>query len=247
MRTTTLFFSFALMVSASLPAGAQEFRFTGRAMIADGSVVYEEHHAVNGTCKEGIFRPQDHRVDYHEPGAEERFAQKLLDYRASALRPSVNFVQPLFDEAMEITYPEAGTLDIHWQTPRDDSERFQVRYSSDTVVDSGFDNLVRQNWQSVVAGQSVDFRFLGPTRGDHYGFVLESVESDLLDADHKVQIRPTGIVLRFLVNPIVLGYNDAGALTDYIGLTNIRKNQNENYTAHIRYLVDAYPDCELIP
>jgi hypothetical protein len=114
-------------------------------------------------------------------------------------------------------------------------------------VDAGFDNFVRQNWQSVVAGEPVEFRFLGPTRGEHYGFVLERVENDRVNADHVVQIRPTGMVLRFLVDPIVLGYSNSGALSDYLGLTNIRKNQDENYTAHIRYKVNTTPDCELTP
>jgi hypothetical protein len=77
--------------------------------------------------------------------------------------------------------------------------------------------------------------------------VLERVENEQIDADHVVQIRPTGMVLRFLVDPIVLGYNNAGALSDYLGLTNIRKNQDENYTAHIRYSVQTSPDCELTP
>ena len=246
MRHTTVTVSIALMATA-LPAVAQDFRFTGTATTGDGSVIYEERHAVDGTCEDGVFRPQQHEVAYHKPDTEESFARKTLEYEASVLRPAVDFSQPTFDENMEITYPEPETLVINWQTPRGDSERFEVDYTPNTVVDSGFDNFVRQNWQSVVAGESVEFRFLGPTRGEHYGFVLERVESDRVDADHVVQIRPTGMVVRFLVDPIVLGYNNSGALSDYLGLTNIRKNQDENYTAHIRYSVGTYPDCELTP
>ena len=246
MRHTTVTVSLAMLATA-LPAVAQDFRFTGTATTGDGSVIYEERHAVDGTCEDGVFRPQQHEVAYHKPDTEESFARKTLEYEASVLRPAVDFSQPTFDENMEITYPEPETLVINWQTPRGDSERFEVDYTPNTVVDSGFDNFVRQNWQSVVAGESVEFRFLGPTRGEHYGFVLERVESDRVDADHVVQIRPTGMVVRFLVDPIVLGYNNSGALSDYLGLTNIRKNQDENYTAHIRYSVGTYPDCELTP
>ena len=246
MRNETVMVTLALM-AASLPAVAQDFRFTGTATTDSGSVIYEERHAVSGTCEDGIFRPQQHDVAYHKPDAEESFASKALEYDASVLRPTVDFSQPTFDEKMEITYPEPETLLINWQTPRGDSERFEVAYPPNTVVDAGFDNFVRQNWQSVVAGEPVEFRFLGPTRGEHYGFVLERVENDRLDADHVVQIRPTGMVLRFLVDPIVLGYSDSGALSDYLGLTNIRKNQDENYTAHIRYSVETSPDCELTP
>lgn len=244
MRTRPLIVSFALM-AAALPAVAQDFRFTGTATTGSGNVIYEERHAVDGTCEGGIFRPRQHEVAYHKPGSEESFARKSLEYEASVLRPTVDFLQPTFDEKMKITYPEPDTLVINWQTPGGDSERFQVEYPPNTVVDAGFDNFVRQNWQSVLAGNPVEFRFLGPTRGEHYPFVLERVENEQIDAEHVVQIRPTGMVLRFLVDPIVLGYNNSGALSDYLGLTNIRKNQDENYTAHIRYSVQTSPDCEL--
>ncbi|WP_296931288.1 hypothetical protein [uncultured Marinobacter sp.] len=246
MRYESLSVSFVFLATA-LPALAQDFRFTGTATANDGRVLYEERHSVDGTCEEGVFRPQEHQVAYHKPDSEESFASKTLEYKTSVLRPTVEFVQPTFDEKMEITYPEPETLVIDWQTPQGDSERFQVAFPSDTVVDAGFDNFVRQNWESVVAAEPVEFRFLGPTRGEHYGFVLERVENDQVDADHVVQIRPTGMVLRFLVDPIVLGYNDSGSLSDYLGLTNIRKNQDENYTAHIRYSVETTPDCELTP
>lgn len=236
-----------VLMATTLPASAQDFRFTGTATTGNGNVIYEERHTVDGTCMDGIFRPQQHAVAYHEPGEQESFAHKALDYEASVLRPIVEFVQPTFGEEMEVSYPEPETLLIEWQTPQGDSKKFEVEYPPDTVVDSGFDNFVRQNWRSVVAGESVEFRFLGPTRGEHYGFVLERAENDQLNADHVVQIRPTGMVLRFLVAPIVLGYSDSGALSDYLGLTNIRKNRDENYTAHIRYFVDTYPDCELTP
>ncbi len=66
-----------------------------------------------------------------------------------------------------------------------------------------------------MAGESLPFQFLAPTRGDYYGFVLEPAPEARLDADVVIQIRPTSLVLRFLVSPIVLGYNQNGALTHY--------------------------------
>ena len=115
------------------------------------------------------------------------------------------------------------------------------------MVDGGFDTFVRQHWAEVTNDESVEFRFLAPTRGKHYAFILEPVESTNVVADHILQIRPIGMVLRFLVEPIILGYNAGGALTDYYGLTNIRKNLDTNHTAHIRYTVEKYPDCALTP
>ncbi|WP_273203529.1 hypothetical protein [Marinobacter subterrani] len=246
MRNTTGIISAALLV-ASMPLLAKDYSFTGKATGPDGNLLYQEQHTINGTCQNGSFRPQQHRVDYLNPGESEPFAWKDLDYNTSVIRPRVHFVQPGFDETLTIRYPQPGTLTVKWDTPSEGSKRFEVDYPDGTVVDSGFDNLVRKHWPSVLAGESIKFRFLAPTRGEHYGFVLEKAESDKVKADHVLQIRPTSMVVGFLIDPIVLGYNNRGALTDYYGLTNIRKNQDSNYNAHIRYTINTYPDCELTP
>lgn len=238
----------ALMLPAlSSPVSANTFEFTGTAKAENGDTLYQEIHRIDGNCEQGAFEPQSHTVDYRKPGADGSFATKTLEYPGSPVRPVVDFAQPDFDERMEIRYPSEDELTINWQTPSGDAELFTVSLNDRVVVDAGFDHFVRQNWQAVQGGESVEFRFLGPTRGEHYGFVLEPASSNQIDAEHVVQIRPTSLVLRVLVDPILLGYNAQGALTDYLGLTNIRQNPDENYNAHIQYQVEQYPECELTP
>ncbi|WP_227519522.1 hypothetical protein [Marinobacter sp. ANT_B65] len=77
--------------------------------------------------------------------------------------------------------------------------------------------------------------------------MLEPAQSQIVDADHLVQIRPDSLVLKLLVDPIILGYNSRGALTAYAGLTNVRENRDQNYSATILYTVSTYPICGLIP
>ena len=237
----------SLVSLAVMPVLAADMAFTGTAKTETGDILYQEKHRVSGSCQEGVFRPQDHQIGYHRPEADETFASKELAYPDSVIRPTVEFLQPDFSESLSIQYPSPDTLAIEWQKPSKELKRYDVTYNQDVVVDAGFDTLVRQHWGEVTNGESVDFRFLAPTRGEHYAFVLEPVESSRVVSDHVLQIRPTGIVLRFLVEPIILGYNADGALTDYYGLTNIRKNLDTNHTAHIRYAVEKYPDCALTP
>lgn len=73
----------------------------------------------------------------------------------------------------------------------------------------------------------------------------EPVKHPDIQADYTFRIRPASTLLGFLVDPITLGYSKRGALTDYLGLTNIRKNPDTNYTAHIHYSVSTWPECEL--
>jgi len=236
----------ALAVLA-MPASASQFTFTGTAKSNADTVLYQEVHRVDGHCAEGVFEPRSHSVNYRKGPGESPFATKQMSYENSSLRPDVDFRQPDFNEVMRITYPESDRLNIEWQTPSGKVEKYRVSFDERLVVDAGFDHLVRANWDKVTRGESVEFRFLGPTRGEHYGFVLEPTSNDQLNSDVVLRIRPTSLVLRFLVDPIVLGYNNDGALTEYLGLTNIRENADTNFTAHIRYEVEQYPDCELTP
>lgn len=237
----------ATLLACSFPlAGiAADMRFTGEATPLDSdNVIYEERHHVQGDCTAGHFRPTSHTVAYVR-GDGETFAKKTLTYDQSPLRPSVDFQQPEFSEVMDIRNRDDSEMVIRWQTPEGDTKTSTVAVSKKLVADAGFDNLVREYWPDVTSGGAVKFGFLAPTRGKAYSFVLEPADDDRINAAHTVRIEPSGTLLGLLVDPILLGYNENGALTDYLGLTNIRKDKDTNYTAHIRYTVETTPDCEL--
>ncbi|MGO1500875.1 MAG: hypothetical protein ACTHWH_06280 [Marinobacter sp.] len=229
------------------PVSADIFAFTGFAQSNHGSELYEERHQVEGSCESGMFRPLKHLVEYRHSGAEKIFATKRLDYSQSAVRPTMNYQQPDFQESLEVTYPDSGSVAIKWQQPDGDTKRSSVEISENMVVDAGFNSLVRRDWDKIVNGEQIEFRFLAPTRGTDYALVFEPTDNPNIKADYVVQIRPDSFVLDFLMDPITLGYNEKGALTAYSGLTNVRENANKNYTATILYTVDTYPKCELIP
>lgn len=241
-------------ILAGVPAIAQanaEFRFTGSAN--GDNAMYREEHRVQGVCYGSQFKPQSHKIEYFDASSDSPFASKRLRYdrdnQPSLLRPEVEFVQPRFNERLTVGY-DSGNIDIEWQSGAQELKQFSLDSNNNLVVDSGFDNLVRQNWQAVVDGGSVNFEFLAPTRGSYYSFVMESVNNSgdraRIRADHLIQIRPTSLFLRVVVDPILLGYNQQGALTHYSGLTNIRRNQQENIQADITYNITEYPPCPLL-
>jgi len=232
---------------ASAPVFATTLEFQGKATGENGQELYTEHHQSTGECTGGLFRPGEHQVDYRKPGNDDVFASKRLMFPDSALRPAVTFTQPDFDEKLTIEYPGENRAAIKWRDLSGSQKDYSVTFDQRLVVDSGFDHLIRAEWDKLRDGQQIKFRFLGPTRGEHYGFVAEAVTNTDITADLVVKLRPTGIFLSMLVDPIVLGYNSRGALTDYQGMTNIRKDEDTNHTAHIRYQVTRYPDCPLVP
>jgi len=115
------------------------------------------------------------------------------------------------------------------------------------VIDAAFDVLMRQELGRLRAGESLSFQFLAPTRGSFYEFVAEPLSRhEAIDASLVVRVRPAGFILRWLVDPLYLGYDRHGRLSDYRGLTNIRKDSEANHRAHIRYRHGPDP-CALTP
>ena len=232
---------------AAAPVAATTVEFQGSATDESGQLLYKEHHRMDGECTDGRFQPREHNVEYQLPDDGAVFARKRLTFPNSPLRPILAFSQLDFDESLTIDYPKQDRAAIEWLTPSGGQENFSVKFDQRLVVDSGFDHLIRAEWPTLMAGERIEFRFLAPTRGEHYGFVVEPISDKDIEADLVVRLRPTSVFLRLLVDPIVLGYNSRGALTDYRGLTNIRRNADDNHSAHIRYQPKRYPDCPLVP
>ncbi|MEX0603442.1 MAG: hypothetical protein WD623_07160 [Marinobacter sp.] len=246
----------ALALLGSLPsmAAAQSdntslWEFTGRAFDInnDDVLLYEERHQVEGECVNSTWQPMSHQVKYFRDDEESAFATKTLSYTESSLRPSFEFHQSEFDERMVVANRDDRQLDIAWKTNKGEKKTFETPVNQSVVADAGFDNFVRRSWPMIQANETVDFRFLAPTRGEHYAFVLEQTSDSRVSADLVLEIRPSGFVTRFLVDPIILGYGADGALTDYVGLTNVRENADQNFTAHIRYQTKTAVDCSLTP
>ncbi len=235
----------AVLMNPAPAMAATTMAFTGTASNPNGHTLYRETHDIEGVCQQGVFRPQKDTVTYLKPPGGTGFASKTLSYDASVLRPVVDFQQPTVGEFITITYPQPDNVKVSWklsgQTPRTST----LSDPGAAVVDAGFDNLVRKHWQGLISGRPVTFSFLAPTRGEFYRFILEPVKHPDIQADYTFRIRPASTLLGFLVDPITLGYSKRGALTDYLGLTNIRKNPDTNYTAHIHYSVSTWPECEL--
>lgn len=230
------------------PALASEtFRFEGAAYDTSNNLIYRERHEVEGECRAGSWHPVKQTVDYTSPEGDKPFASKTLRYPDSLIRPQVDFRQPEHDENLSITPTGDNTIEIEWQQGNGDPSQWTLDVKDALVADAGFDHFIRQSWPELTTGSRVSFRFLAPTRGSDYGFVAEPADNRDIRADHVFRIRPSGLMLRLLVDPIYLGYNSSGFLTHYSGLGNIRENAEQNYTVMIRYQSDSSPGCPLLP
>ncbi|WP_328189949.1 hypothetical protein [Marinobacter sp. OP 3.4] len=209
-------------------------------------VIYQEFHEVSGTCTDGWWQPDRQDVRYVRPDDDKAFATKVLTYPNSLQTPDVDFRQPSFGERLGIVRRD-DILAIDWSIEGEDGGDWTLNPGPDLVIDAGFDHFIRANWTTLTSGDSVAFRFLAPTRGEAYDFVVEPAPEAINGADHSFRIRPEGLIMRLAVDPIRLGYGDDGLLTHYQGLGNIRRNQDENYQVSIEYQATARPGCALLP
>lgn len=229
---------------AVIASAEQEIRFRGTAeSLASGETVYTEHHLQTGECRGGFWAPSKHEVTYRNPDGD-IIAEKTIDYGDAPARPSFTLEDKRFGERMRVSNPNDERVRIQYRSSSGDESSYRVQAPDNGVIDAGFEVMVRQNWQTLVAdGDTVRIGFLAPTRGKFYAFKAEPAEKAALEGTHVFRISVAGWVSSWFVDPIHLAFNEQRQLTDFYGLTNILRTREDNFRAHIRYEHDSAPGC----
>lgn len=103
-----------------------------------------------------------------------------------------------------------------------------------TVVDAGFDEFVREQWQGLLAGKTATFSFAAPARLEYVDFRLIPIRQD--DSTLTVEMRLKSRWVSWLLDPIELEYDlTSQRLLRYKGLTNLRDDQGNGIKAEIFY------------
>lgn len=115
---------------------------------------------------------------------------------------------------------------------------------ADLVGDAGFDRFVQDHWEQLVAGDTVRFHFLVPSRLDYLGFKVRQVSQDSIDGKPVRVFRlALGGLLGLIVSGIDVAYDaDTRILMRFEGLSNVRDEDGENYVARIEFPLTARHD-----
>lgn len=107
----------------------------------------------------------------------------------------------------------------------------------DLVGDAGFDRFVQDHWDLLVAGDTVRFHFLVPSRLDYMGFKVRQVDQTQIDGRPVRVFRlALGGLLGLIVSGIDVAYDaDTRMLLRFEGLSNVRDAQGDNYVARIDF------------
>lgn len=177
-----------------------------------GAPLYRERHF----CDAGLTQCT---VRYVDNGGN-LIARKELDYSQSATSPSL--VLKDYRRDAEVRIPSA--------------------VDNAQVVDAGFDNFVRAQWDTLADGETVTFRFRG------VGF--DSPLDMKIGIDDKTDCDPANLclavnidswLLSSFLDPIQLHYSRSDRrLQRYSGISNLKGATGESLDVDIYY---AYPDA----
>jgi hypothetical protein len=96
------------------------------------------------------------------------FARKRIDYRASAVAPAFEYVDARsgYREGLRRT----KGVELFYRPDGNSAELSAPVRAAQLVVDAGFDEYIRANWNALVAGKTVPLEFAIPSRLRSMGF-----------------------------------------------------------------------------
>lgn len=174
-------------------------------------------------------------------------ARKLLDYNSGSVSPS--FVQQNFysSEIIEVELVAGkvtmSVLDAETAMPKK-VESAEANEKLPLVIDAGFDEFIRENWDSLVSGEKKKFLFPFVERSRMVELRVKPVSCSYpSDSDQCFRLEMSNWLIRMLVAPIELGYDPGKRrLTRYRGLSNIGDGKGGGSVVDIRYDYQNVPE-----
>jgi hypothetical protein len=198
-----------------------------------GSLVYREQHflrAENGQTAERV-------VLYSCPKGGV-FARKLMRVRSGNFTPEFELDDARLSYREGLRRDASGVLTTFYKeraAAPEDSAPIKSEYV--LVADAGFDQFVRQNWNSLIAGNSATFAFVVPSRLSAIRFNLNHVASESYAGEEveSFRLKLSGI-LGWIISGLDISYAKKDrVLMRFSGLSNVRDTAGENYKVRIEF------------
>ncbi|WP_146151974.1 hypothetical protein [Ahniella affigens] len=227
----------ALMVSAHTVHGATSAaRFEldqSQAFAADtGALLYQEAHWLTWQGDTLVQR----FVQYRCPSGE-AFASKTVDYRVHPLAPDFHLrdARSGYEEGLRT----AGSNRMVFvrrnrESPLTEAEVPGSPSEPPLIADAGFDRFLQEHWQVLLSGEGLPIRFLVPSTQKPIAFKVRPLDSG---DPALITVRLSlGAWWGFLAPHIDATYRRTdGRLLQYLGLSNLRDLDGENYNVRIRF------------
>lgn len=222
--------------AAPLP---QYLSYDGTAVdVDDGSVLYRESHYLKQQGPQVLERLVLYRCADGAPFARKRVAPEgptpwLPAFDMSDARLGYREGASASGQGVEVFVQEPGA-------PEPATEALD-ELPADLVGDAGFDRFVIDHWQKLLAGETVHFHFLVPSRLDYLGFKVRHLGREQIGGRSAEVFRlALGGLLGLIVSGIDVAYEaESRILLRFEGLSNVRDPEGDNYVARIEFPLDA--------
>jgi hypothetical protein len=233
MKTPTIcFLTLGLALGTTPAAHASLHGYVGEAHSSGGTLLYEEHHLVRG--ENG--KPEQRLVTYRCPDGT-AFGRKEVNYGDPLFAPSFSMEDIRFGYSEGFTREGKGGSAFVKAGNSAEKESESIKAGSSLVVDAGFDEFVRANWDGLQKNNAISLQFLVPSRLAAYKFKLSKVREETLFGEPAsvYQLALTGLFGWFADEIEVAYRNSDKRLMGFEGLTNIRETLDSNIVAKISF------------
>ena len=204
--------------------------------LQSGKVSFTEDHEEFLTDSQS---PEIATIQYRDPSGE-IIVKKRIDYSHSLWAP--DFMQ----EDLRDGYTEGARVvgeEVELTCRKDSkhaSKTKRIKIPSPVVIDGGFNQFLKQHWDQLASGATIQFNFAAPSQLDYYAFRVYLVKQETANGVNGLlfKMEPESFLLRALLAPIYLKYNaDTRRLQQYEGITTINDARGKSLFARIVYPV----------
>lgn len=109
-----------------------------------------------------------------------------------------------------------------------------INNAEEVVIDAGFSDFIVQNWDELLQGEPIKFKFASTSRMDIVNLQVRFDEQ--LDDTVMFSMTAANPFLRMLLTPISVGYTtDSKELAYYKGVSNLQDEDGDYYDVEIRF------------
>ena len=219
-----------LLAALSMTAARAAENYTGDAYAQDGGqLLYHESHFLFDA--DGMHQ----RVVLYQCPDGAAFGRKLIRDDGDPQAPDFAMLDARTDYREGVRRKD-GKREVYVQRGDDQAEKSDALVvPADGVIDAGFDVYVRNHWDELAAGKTLQLPFLVPSKRAFYNFKLASVAG--ASTPQKLAVRLSlGAWYAFLAPSIDVVYDrTTHRLLQFVGLSNIRDTDLKNYSVRIEF------------
>ena len=191
---------------------------------------------------EYFSNPDKHKihVDYIRNG--DTFATKELDYSINPTIPIVKQIDNRTGERRESVFDDKNIELIYQENNDKKIQTISLAVKDIDVVDAGFDQFVKSNWNELTSGKTLSIAFASMVHQKSLPLRVSSIppeqckaKKDTMPASHCFSVDIDNTFLRILLSNIKISYDQQHRLLQFDGVVNLQDDAGKSQSAVINY------------